>query len=433
MGRVRRTDKGQDERTRYKYLIDKPEVIQKSRKLIRNCYAYGYKSRDEYLKEFGHVLSRQYQMDETVAFWVNGYQKTRANHKNDRESIVSIVVAGSEIAQNPLYGMFHAKTPNEQKTAAYFYITDLLRSGPMTRQQLLDAVNRRVNDWFPSDTYFDLISGGTLNNYLKEFVSLGILQKDGHQYRLADDLPLPDAEALLFATEQLPLGVIGSFLSDLCASVPDDLRFKHHYLLGALDSLVLYPLLCAANAQTPVSCRMDDKAHAHTLVPYRFLFGTQTGRQYVLGYDTETERPLILRLDRITSATPLPKTQAVPIDRDRMDAALSKLWNASGDFSAEGLRKAKHLEMTLRIEEGEEYVIARLNREKKHGVVEQLDARHWRFSIDVSDPLEMLPWIRTFTGRIVDLKSPDDPRVLPRFVAHLKKQLQQYGVKTDGK
>ena len=37
----------------------------------------------------------------------------------------------------------------------------------------------------------------------------------------------------------------------------------------------------------------------------------------------------------------------------------------------------------------------------------QIDETHWRFSADVYYALEMLPWLRTFTGRITDLKCSD--------------------------
>ena len=46
--------------------------------------------------------------------------------------------------------------------------------------------------------------------------------------------------------------------------------------------------------------------------------------------------------------------------------------------------------------EGEEHVVRRLNREKRCGTVVKIDDTHWRFSADVYDAREMLPWLRTF-------------------------------------
>ena len=63
-----------------------------------------------------------------------------------------------------------------------------------------------------------------------------------------------------------------------------------------------------------------------------------------------------------------------------------------------------HIEMTVRFGPGEEFILQRLQREKRHGSVEILDAHTCKFTADVYDASEMLPWIRTFIGRIVDLK-----------------------------
>ena len=63
-----------------------------------------------------------------------------------------------------------------------------------------------------------------------------------------------------------------------------------------------------------------------------------------------------------------------------------------------------HIEMTVHFDPGEEFSAAPPEREKRHGTVELLDSQTCRFSADVYDASEILPWLRTFIGRIVDLK-----------------------------
>ena len=63
----------------------------------------------------------------------------------------------------------------------------------------------------------------------------------------------------------------------------------------------------------------------------------------------------------------------------------------------------EHVEFTVRAESGEEYIFRRLQREKRIGVVEQIDNTHWKFSADVYDTTELIPWIRTFICRITQL------------------------------
>ena len=60
-----------------------------------------------------------------------------------------------------------------------------------------------------------------------------------------------------------------------------------------------------------------------------------------------------------------------------------------------------HIEMTIRVDEGEGHIPQRLEREKRNGRVQQIDENTYLFSADVYDAVEMLPWLRTFIGRII--------------------------------
>ena len=81
--------------------------------------------------------------------------------------------------------------------------------------------------------------------------------------------------------------------------------------------------------------------------------------------------------------------------------------------------------MTIHLGHGEEFVLQRLEREKRHGTVELLDAQTCRFTADVYDASEMLPWLRTFLGRIVDLKC-SNPLVENMFYEDLRRMDAMY-------
>lgn len=66
-----------------------------------------------------------------------------------------------------------------------------------------------------------------------------------------------------------------------------------------------------------------------------------------------------------------------------------------------------HIEADIHITGRERYVLKRLLREKRNGKVEQLDEQTWRYTADVFEPMEMLPWLRTFIGRIKRLSCTD--------------------------
>ena len=60
--------------------------------------------------------------------------------------------------------------------------------------------------------------------------------------------------------------------------------------------------------------------------------------------------------------------------------------------------------MTINIEEGEEFIINRLMREKRCGTVTRANESTVEFEADVYSAQEMMPWIRTFIGRIEKLE-----------------------------
>jgi hypothetical protein len=75
----------------------------------------------------------------------------------------------------------------------------------------------------------------------------------------------------------------------------------------------------------------------------------------------------------------------------------------------------------------EGFIVKRLLREKRSGTVEKVDDTHWRFSADVYNPMEMMPWIRSYTGRITELKC-SLPWVVTRFYRDFTTLARMYGV-----
>ena len=61
-----------------------------------------------------------------------------------------------------------------------------------------------------------------------------------------------------------------------------------------------------------------------------------------------------------------------------------------------------------------------------YGLVEQVDAETWKFTADVYDASEMMPWLRTFLGRIVKLEC-SDASIGRLFREDLEKMRRLYG------
>ena len=85
----------------------------------------------------------------------------------------------------------------------------------------------------------------------------------------------------------------------------------------------------------------------------------------------------------------------------------------------------------VRISSDEPYILQCLEREKRCGRVEKTDAEHYRFIADVHDAGEMLPWLRTFIGRIESF-SCSNKAVEEKFWQDLAEVYAMYGVKKAG-
>ena len=73
------------------------------------------------------------------------------------------------------------------------------------------------------------------------------------------------------------------------------------------------------------------------------------------------------------------------------------------------------MKLTLHIDEhSEQYILNRLQREGKGGVIRQTAPDTFTYEAEVFDANEMLPWIRTFIGRILSVESTS-PQLAQRF------------------
>lgn len=395
------------------------------RDYMRQFYVYGFKSRTEYDRKSARSYDNERRRIES---WLGDYMRfrQRADGKN-----VFLSVDSRSIPGNPLYNAFKAKSFTAGDVTFHFYILDLLAEGKAyTAQEILDGINARYLCQFERDWQPDL---STIRKKLKEYGSLGILQEEKrgrelYYSRAEDAVPLGAwADAVAFFSEADPLGVIGSTILDKLSISPDYYQFKHHYILHALDSQILLQLLTAMGSRMTVnlsnaSQRRKGEVTIHTVCPLKIYISTQGGRQYLLCYHYRFKKLMFFRLDYIQ------KVEATVVEK-KYDKYLgfwekfqSHLWGTSCGVGFQ----VDHLEMTLHFDEDEAYIPRRLEREKRNGRVELLDANTCKYIVDTYDAAELLPWIRTFIGRIEKLECSDET-VVKRFYADLEAMDTVYG------
>lgn len=410
----------------YRELIKDFERI---RDYMRQFYVYGFKSREEYDAKSARSYDNERRRIES---WLGDYMAFRQDSAGKN---VFLSMDSRDVPHNPLHKALKAKSFTNKDITLHFYILDILADGEAASfREIVERIHGEYLSRF--DGAFSL-DESTVRKKLKEYESLGLLtsEKSGREvlYRRADGERLDLAswgDALSFYAEADPAGVIGSFLLDKLEERPDLFRFKHHYILHALDSDVLCRLLEAIGEQRTVELTIKNLKNGmdyrRTVCPLKIYISTQSGRQYLLGFHYRGKRMAFYRLDAIRKVLP----GGVEEDYDRylgwQEKFNGRLWGVSTgtDYNLD------HIEMTVHAAPGEAHIPQRLEREKRHGRVERLDEQTWRFTADVYDASEMLPWLRTFIGRIVELKC-SDRRVTDTFYEDLRRMAAMYGGKSD--
>ena len=392
--------------------------FEKVRSYMRDFYVYGFKGRDEFDAKSVRIYD-----DETrrVKGWLEGYIDSYYDESGKK---VFISIDSRTLSHNPLYVAFKTKSFTDWDIVLHFYLLDILSDGPATVQECLE----RITDEYLADFDAEFPDEGTIRNKLKEYEKMGVVLSEKKGRNLVYSLAKPFRQlpawrdAIDFFSEAAPLGVIGSYFSQKNESA---FEFKHQYLLGALDSEVLFDLCrCMEEnrgAELTIFSRRKKQELKHPVYPMRFYFSAQSGRQYILGYHYAFRKPMFFRLDSIRkvkalNADPQPeKYEQIWPDFDR------HLWGVST-----GEHTLDHIEMQVHAGPEEWFIADRLKREKRHGTVEQLDDETWKFTADVYDASEMMPWLRTFTGRIVKLECSNE-NVTRLFREDLEKMRRLYG------
>ena len=226
-------------------------------------------------------------------------------------------------------------------------------------------------------------------------------------------------QALFYFSEISPLGVVGSYMLDRLETKNEYMTFKHHYITHALDSEIVFLLLKAMHGKYKVRLVNAKAKHNGNFqiiaTPLKILISVQSGRRYIC-VKTSDEKIKNFRIDCIKQVILLHPDENFDELRDMVDNMLKNTWGCS--FGNQ--KTLEHLQMSLRIELGEEYIIKRIAREGRQGTLTKLADSVYQYDIKVYDTTEMIPWLRTFIGRIILLKcSNRQMENLNQLVSHL--------------
>lgn len=398
--------------------------FERIRDYMRQFYIYGFRSRSQ----IGMKSPRSYDNERRrIESWLGNYMSFRREETGKQ---VFLSMDSRSLEHNPFYNAFKAKSFTGKDITLHFYVMDCLAPGrELSLMELVDEIEEEYLSRFPDAAVLDV---STLRKKLKEFESLGLVRisKRGKEYvysKIEDTVKLNTWETSLdFYSESSVLGVVGAFLLDKLPKHESVFRFKHHYLVHTLDSQVLYCLLNAMNTHCWVELHLRGMYRSterlQRVYPCRIHISTQTGRQYLLGFVDQEQTFRFFRLDAIRKVKQDAQESQYRTILEKMDLFSKNLWGVA----VKKQDVTEHLEMVIQAAPSDTFVLQRLIREKRNGTVSILDEHTYLYQTDVYDAMEMLPWIRTFIGRIVKLEC-SNASVVARYYHDLDMMTAMYG------
>ncbi len=397
----------------------------RTRDYMREFYVYGFKSREEYNKK----SARSYDDERRrVESWLGDYMQFR----RDPDGKTVFLSIDSRVSHhNPLYKAWKTKSFTDGDITLHFILFDILDSPDviLPLNEIMDRIDEELRG-FPEPRVFDT---STVRKKLHEYITEGVLvaEKRGKTmyYRRARSENPSNPDLLNFFSEVAPCGVIGSYLLDKEAVHSEHFAFKHHYMTGAMDSEIVCLLLTAIYEKRSITLetvnRHKDRISENHVIPLKMMISAQSGRQYLMAYTPRFHRITSFRTDNIVSVRIDDICERFDALHKKLAGMLPHMWGVSTQ-STSGDRM-EHVEFTVQYDAEEGHIPRRLEREKRCGTVEKLDAGTSRFSADVFDASELIPWIRTFICRITDIRF-SNKALEAQFRRDIKEMYALYGL-----
>ena len=402
----------------------------KSRDYVRDFFVYGFKSRQDFTSD--KKSARTYDDERRrITSWMGKYvEEETAEAGKARVKNISLMMDSNLLDENPLFAVWKTKSFTDNDITLHFALFDILRDG----EEKLSA--NEIADILASE-YALAVDTQMVRRKLNEYVKEGLIvsEKQGKNVLYGRGLTysellgrMDDAkgemgdglkEAVALMQLELPFGYVGSTVLEAAGEENEAFRVKHSFPVFTLEDEILYQLLSAVrefrNVELEIQNNRNENVQIITGIPLKILVSSRTGRRYAAicqqlksKADKENRfRFVCLRLDQIKKVADEAagnnnlkngKMEQQKI-HEAFDRNLDYVWGVS--FSGS---KTK-VKLTLSVDERyEDFILQRLKREGKGGSVTRQAENTFCYEKTVFDPMEMFPWLRTFIGRIIDIR-----------------------------
>lgn len=384
----------------------------KSREYVRDFFVYGFKTRDEFAGWSGRTYDNERRRLES---WLSAHVRQDYSGKGKN---IYLSIDSNLSDTNPLYQVWKAKSFTDNDIMLHFYILDyLIHSGRQSADEITDGI---------LSEYDKIFDPQMVRRKCNKYADAGILlkEKSGKEilYR-----PAPSFQKVLSAHPSLkhalklyqlssPLGIIGNTIMDNASFKNNIFRIKHSFFVHTLEDEILLSLLSAMHGQRTVFLKIKSTKSENFRetegVPLKIFVSTRTGRRFLCLYLPRSRRFASARLDAIKEVTIKEPFSDYSEIKEKLEKNKGLAWGVS--FQNCGSRHLERVKLTLHIDEKtESFILNRLKREGRGGTINRIAPDTFTYETQVFDANEMLPWIRTFIGRILAIES--DCQKLTRF------------------
>lgn len=411
---------------KFNLFVDKYETI---RKMLRQIFIFGCYDRTQGA-EFQKISERKYsnEIKRVLSFFPQRISRAR-NFEGKRVNHFPFSRYSGD--KNYLWLSYCTKTFSPQDLNLYIAILQILdaknfQKVSCIKEKILIGV---IADSDTEENIFEPM----LRNRLQDMAEIGILERRQNEYRLAEDIlsELNSAELLNiyklldFYRDALPLSSLGYNLQWLIRehikfwrnenfNVASAFAVEDTFLQNILNDEIFYKLIVAIEGRNFIKIQFAYSDKIVEVVPLKIILDRQYGRQYLF-YIDDNGAAFIRRLDAIINLEIVEDkfyTRADFLDAEKL---LENVWCAALNFS-HGREKKILIEADFEIEDNFDWrVLNRLECEKHIGKIEKLNDKHWLFSVEVTEPRELIPFIRSF-GKYAKVR-PSDAHNLSEILA----------------
>lgn len=400
------------------------KAFSKSREYVRDFFVYGFKTRED----FTGWSSRTYDTERRrLESWLPEYVN---QDYSDKGKNIYLSIDSNLLSTNPLYRVWKAKSFTDNDIKLHFYILDYLEANePQTAEEITNGI---------LDSYHMVFDAQMVRRKCNEYADEGLLLKTKQGKKIlygVDDINHQELskyqglrDALKLFQLNCPFGIVGNTLMDNLSIENDTFGIKHNFFVHTLEDEVLYNILDGIKTKREVTLEIKstktDNVSTLSCIPLSIIISTRTGRRFLCCYDNRLNHFKTPRLDTIKSVSLGKVCESYDVLKTKELSNKQYLWGVS--FLAKNDAPISTVKLTLNInEQTEGFILNRLEREGKSGIITKIADNTFTYEIQVFDANEMVPWIRTFIGRIIDIET-DNEIIKQKFRRDLRTMYNMY-------